>query len=179
MRSMKKQSIPPKLGLILLLGSGLLIAIGLLAIWPQVAQKARLKEDIARAKAEILEQQEMHKVYGSLLKLQSVKTPEGLPEEIEWELSSEDITNIPAVMGKMAQESGVKVVEITPAPSSLERYDNAVMVSGVFSGQLEDLKVLLLDIGALSSFSHIEGVTLRERGLEVVLQLKVWFTLKR
>ena len=175
---MKIQSIPSqiviKIGMCLMA----LTLVVLAALWPQQNHLAELKTDIASAKADIRRQGALLPKYSKLKTMVDKGQPGAIPPLHEVHLTQDSITEIQGLVMEMADARGAFAESIAPDPSSLESGGGELSVNCIMHGPLDSLRGFLLDLGALSSLHHIETISIRQEGLEAVMQLKAWMTLE-
>lgn len=163
-----------KIGMCVLTLAVLVLAV----LWPQQNHITELRADIASAQADIRRQNALLPQYATLKAQVDKGIPKAIPPLREVHLTQDNITDIQGVFMEMADARGVFPESITPDPSSLVSGGGVLSVNCVLHGSLDALRGLLLDIGAVSSLHHMETVSVREEGMEAVMQLKAWMTLE-
>lgn len=175
---MKIQSIPSqiviKVGMCLMALALLVLA----ALWPQQNHLKELKADIAAAKADVRRQNALLPKYTKLKIMVDKGLPEAVPPLREVHLTQDSITEIQGLVMAMADARGAFAESIAPDPSSLASGGGELSVNCIMHGPLESLRGVLLDLGTMSSLHHIETISIRQEGLEAVMQLKAWMTLE-
>ena len=175
---MNIQNIPSQIVIKVAMCIMALAVLVLTALLPQQNHLKDLKADIASAKADIRRQNALMPPYTTL----KAKVDRGLPEAIpplrEVHLTQDSITDLQGLIMEMADARGAFAESIAPDPSSLASGGGELSVNCIMHGPLESLRGLLLDLGALSSLHHVETISIRQEGMEAVMQLKAWMTLE-
>jgi len=152
----------------------LLAALYALVLMP-LHESTRLEADIADTRERTQRQQALMPAWSSIAALSqnaslgavSVPRLEPVPRT--------RVYLMPEQIAHMARALGVEPLEVTLNPASLGQDSTSIQASGVFSGQMDGVRALLMDIGRAPWLARLERVELRaaDGRLEVFLQLRI------
>lgn len=85
---------------------------------------------------------------------------------------------VPEEIGHMARALGVEPLDLTLNPASLGQDPGSIQFSGVFSGDMDAVRGLLMQLGAMASLARMERVEIRavDGHLEMMVQLRIALT---
>jgi len=158
-------------------GVGLLVlmaALYVLVAMP-LSERAQLDADIADTRERAQRQQALMPAWASIMSLShnaslnavSLPRPEPVPRT--------RVYLMPEQIAHMARAVNVEPLEVTLNPASLGQDPSSIQAQGVFSGQLEGIRELLMSLARMPSLARMERVEVRavEGRLELFLQLRI------
>jgi hypothetical protein len=174
----KKLALTPEMhALALRIGLGLLflaVAAYVLVFMP-LRQNAQLASDLAEVRERTLRQQALMPAWATIVALSqnaslgavSLPTPEPVLRT--------RVYLMPEQLAHMARAVGVEPLDVTLNPASLGQDPSSIQAQGVFSGQMEGVRELLMDVARMPSLARLERVELRaaDGRLELLLQLRI------
>ena len=156
--------------LTLVLFSGLAAAL----VFPTRQRLAALDADIARVRGEIARQQSFAPI---LAKLQQAKVQEdaagfGFPARAP--LPRTQLQDLPNLVQRVAESSGLTVLELNLDAASVLAEHNRIQLQGVFSGSLGQFRMFFVALQNEPSLSRVEKVEVRAvaGGLEFFMQMR-------
>ncbi|MDP3425748.1 MAG: hypothetical protein Q8S17_00010 [Humidesulfovibrio sp.] len=157
------------------IGVGLLAVAGYVLLYMSTRQHDRLNAELATVREQIHRQQVLMPAWASITALGqnatlgsvSLPAPEPVPRT--------RVYLMPEQLSHMAQALGVEPLEVTLNPASLGQDPSSIQAQGVFSGSLEGMRELLMDVARMPSLARLERVELRaaDGRVEMLLQLRI------
>ncbi|MBA4357073.1 MAG: hypothetical protein C0405_05025 [Desulfovibrio sp.] len=174
---MKLALTPEMRTLSLRVGLGLLVllaALYVLVVMP-MSERARINADITDTRERTQRQLALRPAWASIAGLSqnaslsaiSVPNPEPVPRT--------RVYLMPEQIAHMARAVGLEPLEVTLNPASLGQDPSSIQAQGIFSGQMEGVRELLMGLARMPSLARMERVELRaaEGRLELFLQLRI------
>ncbi len=174
----KKLALSPELRpLALRVGLGLLVlaVAAYILVFVTVQEHERLEAEVVETRERAQRQMALLPAWSSIAALNqnaslgavTVPRPEPVPRT--------RVYLMPEQIAHMARALGVEPLEVTLNPASLGQDPTSIQASGVFSGQMEGVRALLMDIGRAPWLARLERVELRaaDGRLELFLQLRI------
>lgn len=168
---------PEMRGMAVRVGLGLLLLLAafyVLVLHP-MRERVRIEADIADSRERSQRQKALMPAWASIsgagqnatLGSVSVPKPEPVPRT--------RVYLMPEQIAHMARAVGVEPLEVTLNPASLGQDPSSIQAQGVFSGQLDGVRELLMGIARMPSLARMERVELRavEGRLELLVQLRI------
>jgi hypothetical protein len=153
-----------------------ILAFGMLMIWPQIRETRELAGEAARLKAEIRTQEMLFPLYEAhLAEMRRLKSLRVLPapESREGEVPpiQETMTSLRAVV----QESGFSEVQLAPDMARLNDDTDTLVLDVQMTGEFGNVRELFLAMGRLPFVRHFETLEVRKSpdGREVI-QFRIW-----
>jgi len=156
------------------LGLALLAVAAYVLLGLPLLEGRKLDRDIVTANQRLLRQQKIMPALASLnaggnatLEALSAPKAEPVPRAQAYQLT-EQLTH-------MATASGLETLDATLNTSTLAQDPDSILAQGVFAGQVEGVRTMLLAIARMPSLSRIERVEIRavDDRLEMMVQLRV------
>lgn len=164
-----------QLGLRLGVGAVLLaLTFYLQAVMP-LLENRKLDQEIAEQKARIERQQKLMPTLTQLnTDARNAAMDALLPPKAEAVPRSQAYL-ITEQLGHMGTARGLEALDVTLDPASMTQDQNSIQVQGVFSGQIESVRALLMDLSRMPSLARMEKVEIRavDGHLEMLVQLRV------
>jgi hypothetical protein len=167
-----------QLGLRIGIGALLLAAAAYALVALPILQGRALDAEIAAAKSDLARQQTLAPALASLaMGAQNASLSALLPPKSE-PVPRTRVYLMPEQIDHMARAVGVEPLDLTLDPSSLAQDPDAIRCTGVFSGQLEGCRGLLMSLGAMPSLARMERVEMRavDGHIEMMVQLRIALT---
>lgn len=152
---------------------GGLLAFLVLVVFPLGRYAGRLESEVASLNTQWREQEMFYPLYKQLSEIMGVKMPGQLAAPKEGKLSQAGVADIPGLLGQIAGKCGVESVSAVPRVDSLSG-GNLLQVEAVFAGELEKLRQLLIELGALPYVSRVDEIEVKVKGGKKELGLKMW-----
>jgi len=151
-----------------------ILVIILLMIYPDYRTLAALDKNIKQLNTKIETQKLLLPLFQKMLTEIDFKLPEGVAFPKEEKLTQEKSESIVSVFHELADNSGLKVVEVSPDVESTLNGSGFLLVNVVVKGDFFKLREFLLELGNLPYLEKIEQIKLQniEAGKEV--RLKIW-----
>ncbi|MHC1700205.1 MAG: hypothetical protein AB9900_04380 [Humidesulfovibrio sp.] len=158
-------------------GLGLLVLVvaGYILVFMSARQHARLTGELADIEERTRRQQALLPAWASIAALNqnaslgalSLPEPEPVPRT--------RVYLMPERLEHMARAVGVEPLEVTLNPASMGQDPSSIQAQGIFSGQLEGVRELLMSVARMPSLARLERVELRavDGRLELFLQLRI------
>ena len=174
----KKLELTPELRALALrvgLGVVLLAIAGYVLLYMSARQHDRLTGELVSVREQIRRQQVLMPAWASIaatshnatLNAVSLPAPEPVPRT--------RVYLMPEQLAHMARALGVEPLEVTLNPASMGQDPSSIQVQGVFSGSVEGVRELLMDVARMPSLARLERVELRaaDGRVEMLLQLRI------
>jgi len=173
----KKLELTPELrAMALRVGLGLLLlaVAGYVMVFMSLREDVRLTGEIADVRESVRRQQQLVPAWATMASLSqnasldafSLPAPEPVPRT--------RVYLMPEQVEHMARAVGVEPLEVTLNPASMGQDPSSIQAQGMFSGSLEGVRALLVDVARMPSLARLERVELRavDGRLELFLQLR-------
>ncbi|OIO00505.1 MAG: hypothetical protein AUJ49_09825 [Desulfovibrionaceae bacterium CG1_02_65_16] len=156
------------------LGALLLALAAYVLVGMPILEGRQLDRDIAATRLRLERQQKILPALASLgaadnatLKLLCAPKLEPLPRAQAYQLT-EQLTH-------MATAANLETLDATLSTATLAQDPDTIQAQGVFAGQVEGVRAMLLDIARMPSLARVERVELRavDDRLEMMVQLRV------
>jgi len=167
-----------QLGVRIGIGALLLAAAAYVLVAMPVMQGHRLDAEIAAAKANLTRQQSLAPALASLAQgAQNASLATLLPPKSD-PVPRTRVYLMPEEIGHMAKALGVEPLDVALDAGSLAQDPDAIRLTGVFSGQFEGCRSLLMQLGGLPSLARMERVEMRavDGHIEMLVQLRIALT---
>lgn len=168
---------PEMRNLALRVGLGLLVLLAALyvLVFMPLHTRVRLEGELADARERSSRQMELMPAWASMAgmnqnaSLGALNVPKAEP------VPRTRVYLMPEQISNMARAVGVEPLEVTLNAASLGQDPSSIQAQGVFSGQMEGMRELLMSIARMPSLARMERVELRavEGRLELFLQLRI------
>lgn len=158
-------------------GAGALLlaaAVYLLAVMPYIEGR-QLDREIAEHKARLERQQKLAPLLAGLgadsqnatLEALLPLKPEPIPRAQAYLVTEQ--------LGHMARAVGLEPLDLSLDAGSMAQDPDSIQAQGVFSGELEQARAFLVELGRMASLSRVEKVELRavDGRIEMLVQLRV------
>lgn len=151
-----------------------------LAIMPTRRQIVKAEKKTGVLKARIERQEIFHPLYSRLQeKLAEEKGFEEFGHKpTESEMPSFTIDNVSAILSGMASSAGMQEVSFSPAPSSMTRGSDKLLVHGRLEGNYTDFRKFLIRLVTAPDFGELENLRVQSGTRYPEYRLEVWVTVK-
>lgn len=173
-----KQALTPEMrSLAMRVGLGLLVllaALYILVVIP-MRERVRVEAEITETGDRAKRQQALMPAWASIAgltqnaSLGAISVPKAEP------VPRTRVYLMPEQIAHMARAVGLDPLEVTLNPASLGQDPSSIQVQGVFSGQMEGVRELLMSLARMPSLARMERMELRaaEGRLELFIQLRI------
>lgn len=156
---------------------GAMIAVGILPTRSRIDDTGQQKQQL---KASIEKQEIFHPLYQSLKKkTEEIRQPEtvtaGNPIARQRSMS---IDNAAGVLEAMAESAGIKNHSFSPAPGSMEKHDNGLLVNGRLGGGYLDFREFLINMVTADGFDRLEMLEAKSGTRHPEYTLRIWLRIE-
>lgn len=157
------------------IGALLLIAAAYVLVVMPLLEGRRLDAEIASEKARMERQQAFMPTVANLASgAQNATLVELAPAKLE-PVPRAQAYLVTEQLAHMATAAGLEPLDVSLTPASMAQDPNSIQAQGVFSGQMEGQRSLLLAICRMPSLSRLEKVEIRavDGRLEMMVQMRI------
>jgi len=171
-------SLPPEMRpLATRLGVGLLllVVVAYVLIVMPLREGKRLDEELVASRERIERQQALLPALTSIAaSSQNASLAAVMPPKLE-PVPRTRVYLMPEEIAHMARAVGLEPVEVTLNPASMAQDPNSIQAQGIFSGQMEAVRGMLMSLGRMPSLARMERVEIRavDGRLEMLVQLRI------
>ena len=145
-----------------------------LIIVPSQKTAAELDKRIEELEKRNAEQSALTPVFYTLLTKAKAKNATQLPTTEKKKLARGDMKRISDQIQAIVQRNRLELEEITPDLNSLKENSGYLLMNLLISGDFFDFRKLLIDLGAIPSFAHIQEMRIRSIEESREIKLKIW-----
>ncbi len=173
----KKLELTPELralGLRVGLGLLLLAVAAYVMVFMSLREDARLAREIVDAREGIRRQQQILPAWATIASLSHNASLDALSLPAPEPVPRTRVYLMPEQLEHMARAVGLEPLEVTLNPATMAQDPSSIQAQGMFSGSLEGVRALLVDVARMPSLARLERVELRavDGHLELFLQLR-------
>lgn len=162
----------------LVLCAGGILAFVLFAILPAQRSLTQLDQDITAAKVRLKTQEVLYPLYTSLQEQLEQKDDLALPFPVEEAIAMASVSDFISSFKKMARESHLKVVNISPNFQSPDKAADRLSCNALLRGKFIDLRQLLEKIGGVAALQQMEEIQVSAAPGYNEIHLKFWLALR-
>jgi hypothetical protein len=152
---------------------GALLLVSLAVIYPMQRAAGGLDREIKEMKGQLDEQKALLPIYEAL-KVRNQTAPAGaLPTPERSKLSRRLVGTIPFTFRKIARESGMEAVSVTPDVPSLLNQPGQLLVHLVVRGDFMNFRKFLVGVGQLPYLERVEGIEIQPDPYAMEYKLKI------
>ncbi|PKN07243.1 MAG: hypothetical protein CVU73_13380 [Deltaproteobacteria bacterium HGW-Deltaproteobacteria-8] len=176
----KKLELTPELrtlGLRVGLGLLLLAVAAYVMVYMSLREDARLTGEIIDVREGTRRQQLLIPAWATIASLSHNASLEAVSLPAPEPVPRTRVYLMPEQLEHMARAVGVEPLEVTLNPASMGQDPSSIQAQGMFSGSLEGVRALLMDVARMPSLARLERVELRAVDGRLELFLKLRFAL--
>jgi|GEM_PF-5610894 len=157
--------------LLAMIGFGAVVLFSAVFIYPKVQQLKTQRSQIAALEMAFKERQILQPIFDSLVQGMNRKAPDALPCPPLEKLNRQATRDILAVCEKIAEQSDLRLVHITPHAGD----SDTLQINVGFRGGFFQLRALLLALGRLPYVKRVDHFAVQsvENGREIQLNLSI------
>jgi hypothetical protein len=169
--------IPRRTAIIHLSWFGALVLFAVAVILPIEGSKTALDSQIAETRTLLETQKNLQPLYQSLLKKSNGKADKALPMPEAGKLGRSKIATVPPLIQRLAKESGMEAISVSPDVNALAGQSKSLLVHAVVRGNFFDFRKLLIRFGGLPYLERIEEIQIQRDPDFMDFRLKIWLSL--
>ena len=160
---------------ILIFGGGMLLFI-LLAIFPNYISYNNIVHEIDALEGKIEEQKILSPIFEDLSRKAQFQKPGSLPFPKPENLPREDTETVSRVIRELAEGYDFTLRDIDTDIESLMTGSGLLKMSVKLTGNFQNLRNLLLDLGGLAYLEHIELIQINSARKKTSINLTIWMS---
>jgi hypothetical protein len=161
--------------LILIFGGGIFLFV-ILAIFPNYMSFTNMEREIDTLRNKIEEQKILSPIFEDLSKKAQFTKPASLPFPPPEKLSKNDTNKISPIIQSIVEKKGFTLEDIDTDIESLMSETGVLKMSVHMIGAFNNLRDVLLDLGALPYLKHIEIIQINSFRDANKINLSVWIS---
>ncbi len=167
-------NIPEKSLWYLFVCAGIIVLIGLLAIFPMHKINAHKLNELNKLENQVAAQKDLGPIYLTLTKSMENKKELTLPNPPSKAISREEATKFPDIFKATAEKSGLRMLSITPDLTKISAGQSSLVYNAVVRGDFVNFRELLIGLGDIPYLEKIEEVSVKQLSDSMELQAIVW-----
>jgi len=167
-------NIPEKSLWYLFVCAGIIVLIGLLTIFPMHKINTHKSNELNSLENQLAAQKDLGPIYLMLTNTMENKKEHTLPNPPQKTISREEATKFPDIFKAMAEQSGLRMLSITPDLTKLSAGQPSLVYNAVVRGDFINFRKLLIGLGDISYLEKIEEVSVKQLSDSMEMQTIVW-----
>jgi hypothetical protein len=164
--------------LYMIICSGIILLIGLLAIFPLYHYNSNLIDENKQLKIQIEEQKEQKPIYLSLLKTLSNKDLRVFPNPEKQAIPRGEVGKFQDDFRNIAGRAGLLMVSNTPDLNSSAGSPSSLLYNVVLKGEFANFRKILIGLGSIPYLDRIEGISIQQYPSYMEFKMKILIALK-
>jgi hypothetical protein len=154
--------IPRRTAIIQFSWLGALMILGLVVIFPVQRSTAGLDGKIKDIRVQIEEQKTLQPIYQALKTKSQTTAVSILPIPESAKLSKDLVRVVPSIMRRIAKNSDLEMISVSPDVTSLADQSRHLLVRAVLRGDFMNFRKFLIGIGELPYLERIEEIEIQQ-----------------
>jgi len=157
---------------------GIILFIGLVAIFPLFHYNNNLIDENKELKSKIEEQKELKPIYSSMLNILNNKDLLVLPNPEKQAIPRGEAGKFQDDFRNIVGKSGLMMVSNTPDLNSAVGSSSSLLHNVVLRGELANFRKILIGLGSIPYLDRIEDINIQQNPDSMEFKMKIWIALK-
>jgi hypothetical protein len=157
---------------------GIILFIGLVAIFPLFHYNNNLINENKELKNKIEEQKELKPVYSSMLNILNNKDLRVFPNPEKQAIPRGEAGKFQDDFRDIAARAGLIMVSNTPDLNSSAGSSSSLLHNVVLRGELANFRKILIGLGSVPYLDKIEDISIQQNPDSMEFKMKIWLALK-